>query len=298
MTYSEFKAAVVEEMESRNPEGVEVREVLKNNDRVKDALILKKEKDVNMTPTVYLNDFYGYAAERALDVDEVVDLIEDALEKNTSELSFETQSFTDWERAKQNIVFKLINEERNASLLTDVPSKPVGDTGLVLVFTCLVQANGMDGSILVRNEHLKIWGITTSDLFEAAEQNTKSLLPAEVIPMENLLAGLGFPVSPGSDDAPAGPKMFVVSNNRKVNGAGTILYKGILENVAKENGVNKLFILPSSIHECLVIPDDGALQKDSLSQMVRDVNESQLLPEEILGDQAYTYDLATDKIVA
>ena len=293
MTYSDFKAAVVNEIKERNPEGVEVREVLKNNDRVKDALALSK--DGNIAPTVYLNDFYEYAEERALDVDEIVDMIEDALEKNTLGSSFETKSFTDWEKAKQNIVFKLINEERNAKLLTDVPSKPVGDTGLVLVFTCLVQANGMDGSILVRNEHLKDWGVTISDLSEAAEQNTAKLLPAEVTPLGDLLAGLGFP---GIDENPVGPKMFVVSNTRKVNGAGTILYKGILENVAKENGVNKLFIIPSSIHECLVIPDDGGAQKDSLSQMVREVNESQLLPEEILGDQAYTYDLATDKIVA
>ena len=293
MTYSDFKAAVVNEIKERNPEGVEVREVLKNNDRVKDALFLSNGG--NMTPTIYLNDFYEYAVERALDVDEAVDMIEDALEKNTPRSGFETQSFTDWERAKQNIVFKLINEERNAKLLADVPSKPVGDTGLVLVFTCLVQANGMDGSILVHNEHLKAWGITISELSEVAEQNTANLLPAEVIPMGNLLAGLGFS---GVDENPAGPKMFVVSNNRKVNGAGTILYKGILENVAKENGVNKLFIIPSSIHECLVIPDDGAVQKDSLSQMVREVNASQLLPEEILGDQAYAYDLATNKIVA
>lgn len=82
--------------------------------------------------------------------------------------------------------------------------------------------------------------------------------------------------------------MYVLSNHTRINGAACILYDGVLEKIAEMLECN-LFILPSSVHEVILIPEKGDEDYERLSEMVREVNETQLSPEEVLADHAYYY---------
>jgi hypothetical protein len=89
-------------------------------------------------------------------------------------------------------------------------------------------------------------------------------------------------------------KMYVLSNDRGINGASTLLYPNVLYDFASSIRMN-FYILPSSIHECILVPDTGKLSKAALKEMVKDVNDSHVSADEVLSNEVYYYDLATDE---
>ena len=86
-----------------------------------------------------------------------------------------------------------------------------------------------------------------------------------------------------------GPQMYVMSNETKINGAAAMVFTEKLDEFASEHNAN-IFILPSSVHEILLIPDNGNMRVSELEAMVRDVNETQVAPDEVLSDNVYFYD--------
>ena len=89
--------------------------------------------------------------------------------------------------------------------------------------------------------------------------------------------------------------MYVCSNSQKVNGAGVILYKDLLKQFAEKTG-SDFYILPSSIHETLLVPVSDQMEVEALRSMVREVNATQVAPEEVLSDNVYIYRREDDKI--
>lgn len=89
--------------------------------------------------------------------------------------------------------------------------------------------------------------------------------------------------------------IYVLSNQHRLNGSSCILYQHLLHDFARRIG-SDFYILPSSVHEVLLIPADNQISMSTLSSMVRDVNSSQLAREEILSDHVYYYSLETDQI--
>lgn len=85
--------------------------------------------------------------------------------------------------------------------------------------------------------------------------------------------------------------LYVVSNRPKIRGASAILNRDILRELAKQYGVNKLVVLPSSIHEMIVIPYDTSIDMNRMSEMVRDINHSEVDPPDRLTDKAYLVDV-------
>ena len=89
--------------------------------------------------------------------------------------------------------------------------------------------------------------------------------------------------------------MKVLSNTRRIDGAVCILYPGVLESLAREEG-HDLYILPSSMHEVILLPDTGAPSAEELKRMVREVNDTQVAPEEVLSGNVYRYTRAGDMV--
>ena len=82
--------------------------------------------------------------------------------------------------------------------------------------------------------------------------------------------------------------MFVLTNDTKVNGAAAILNDDIRQEIAEK--VGDFYMLPSSIHETLIIPKDAGMEFKELEQMVQEVNQTQVAPGERLSDHVYEYD--------
>jgi hypothetical protein len=82
--------------------------------------------------------------------------------------------------------------------------------------------------------------------------------------------------------------MYVISNRDKINGAACILYKDVLKDFA-QTIESDLYILPSSIHETIVVPKTPATNPQDLSQIVKETNDNHVEREEILSYSVYEY---------
>ena len=89
--------------------------------------------------------------------------------------------------------------------------------------------------------------------------------------------------------------LYLVSNEKMIFGASVILYPGMMESVAEKLDSN-LLIIPSSIHEVLVLSDKLTTDWDYLRDMIHSVNKTEMVPQDILSDSLYYFDRETGKI--
>ena len=199
--------------------------------------------------------------------------------------------FTDFDRVKYRIIYKLIHRQKNLTLLEDIPHYLFLD--LAVVFCCYLPdtPNG-NGSILIHNNHMDYWKITAKTLYDLAIKNTPILLPYELKSMEDVLKCMCPAESAPSLEADLTtdtPSMYVLSNTEKLYGASAMLYPDVISSFANFLD-SDLCILPSSIHEVLLLPIKERSHDLELDHIVREVNASQVLEEDILSDHAYYFD--------
>jgi hypothetical protein len=295
MTYQEFKQQVKSEVQTQLGQSVTItiQDIIKNNNTHLDGLTILSEQ-CNLSPTIYLNYYYTQY-EKGKSVSEICQDILQTYEANCPSANIDVSFFTDYSKVKSRIVFKLINYEKNLSLLQDVPHYRILD--LAIVFHCLINAdsNGT-ATILIHNHHLSLWDITRDDLYALAVSNTPRLLNYDLRNMTDVLKEL-FQQSDSiqTDSAELLCPMYVLSNQLKLNGSACILYQGLLKGFADQLGCD-LYILPSSIHEVLILPSTDQLPHPELSDMVREVNMTQLSREEILSDHVYYFSRETSQL--
>lgn len=281
------------------------REVTKNNGvRLHGITITGKES--NVSPTVYIDELYEeYEAGRAF-----CDIVYDILcvyKKNAREIQMDMGFFTQFAQAKGRILYKLIHRESNGELLAEVPYIRWNDLAIVFYYVFEDDRFGK-ATILIRNSHLAMWKISLSDLYETAETNMLRMRPEEILPVRQLIqefmerksysaAGRSeMEIEEGVRTAiERNTAMYVLSNCERVFGASALLYSRSMKRLAGELNKN-LIILPSSVHEVILVPDDGITEKEFYREMVREVNDTQVDPEERLSYSVYYYDRVLEKI--
>lgn len=192
-----------------------------------------------------------------------------------------------FKEVKQNIFYRVVNYEKNRAALADKPFLPFLD--LAVTFHCLIKSNEDQViSIHLTNEHLKLWEINTKMLTGWAVENTPRLFPVKINTMEEVLSGIASP-DPGRS-------IYVITNETGINGASCILYQGAVKYLADQLEED-LYILPSSIHEIIVLRDNGNMDKNALARMVAEVNSTQVTEEDYLSDSIYYYSREEEKIL-
>ena len=199
------------------------------------------------------------------------------------------KKITDYENIRKKFVLQAVSIFGNGEKLQDVPHRITGDMALVVRFETKLP-DGRTGSGVITNELVRSWGIEPETLFkdamEAAPCNEPALLETMAKVMEEMT---GEPV-PGP-----GPKLYVATVRSKINGAAVMAYPGFMEEAAREIG-SSYYILPSSIHEVLLLADIESPGLETLEGMVRSVNRTQVAPEERLSDTVYHYDARERKL--
>lgn len=307
MSYQEFIGEVLSRLKTVLPQNTElkIQKITKNNNLQLDGLTIIKENS-NVSPTFYLNYYYDDYKEH-FDLDKIIDLILSSYEEQPPFGHIDINFFTDFHEIKNNIAYKIVNFTMNKDLLKDIPHIPYLD--LAIVFYCLVQKEHFPtGTILIHNQHLKYWNISDRELYQIAIENTPKLLPYHLINIKELLTDTFLAseacseedVTSSSDinelleyDAEKEeekliPTMYVLSNQSKMFGAATILYLNLLEEIS-EKLHSSFYVLPSSIHEVILVPDINYSKLSHYSDMVREVNSNHVLDEELLSDHAYYY---------
>ena len=292
MMYELFIKEVVEAVKNEVGTGfdVTVNKVTKNNGLTLDGIVIKPA-DTNIAPTIYLNGYYERYEDGAMDLSDVVESILDTYNHHNS-VTFDVSTFTDFDAVKNRICYKLVNTASNKKLLEDVPHRQLFDLSIVYYVMVSVE-DGATGSILIHNIHLNFWDVTENDLYEYANINTSKILPAGIKSMFDTLSEMvDMEDLPNTDDF-----MYVLTNKEKLQGASTILYTDVLSTFADKKNAN-LWLLPSSVHEWIIIPDDGNMNRETLSMMIQEVNSTQLAVDEILSDHPYYYNRTTKVLSA
>ncbi len=307
MNYEEFCTHVKERVQEIMGEETKVtlKTNLKNNGMELIGLLIFKEKE-NMIPTLYLEEFYKMY-ECGTCFEEVLEKILSIYEESKWEGDLDISFFFDYERVEKQIVYRLIHQKGNEKLLEKMPWFPVLD--LAMVFYCrLPDEVGVKANIPIEKEHLERWGKTKLEIQAAAIKNMPQLLPRTIEPIGLVMERILEETAEEMDDElfeelhasllelrKQKEIMYVLSNTERYCGSASLLYPEVLRNFAEEVGED-LYILPSSIHEVLLIPDDGGFEKNELEGLVSEVNLTQLAIDEKLSDSVYYYKRETGKI--
>ncbi len=295
MTYEIFKETILSEIKNYFGDGVTVtiNRVVKNNNLILDGLVIKDNR-TNIAPTIYLNYYYKSLAEDNRELKDIIDDILRTYENHKCSEVFDPSIFTDFEKAKKRIVFKLINTRSNEDLLNSIPHINFLDLSIAFYYLLDSTISG-NATILIKNEHLSYWNINTiEELYNIAKKNTPELLPAKISSMIDMLSESMPSEDILPDDLESIP-MFIITNKNMINGSAAILYEGVLKSFAEKIGKD-LYLLPSSISEMIILPFDESLDSEYLKNMVSEVNNTVVAKEEILSYSVYRYHLDTDTI--
>lgn len=288
-----FYASVKEEVSQRMGEDYQVslNEIVKNNGVELTGLVIMKNGN-NAAPNIYLNEFYEeYAQGRKME--ELVDDILEIYQKNRDVLTLDFSFFEDFDQVRPKIMFKLLNYESNQKMLEDVPYVRYMD--LAVVFYIMIDHDVIgNGSILIHNNHAKMWQINETTLYETALQNTPQLMQYRFSSMENIVEEL-FGTKEAEDvldsDGISEHDMYVLTNQRKLFGASCMMYEGLLKKIAKKLQSN-LYIIPSSIHELIILPENVfPYSKPELMEIVKSINATEVEVMDVLSDNVYLYNM-------
>ena len=266
-------------------------DVILNNGTTHIALILYKNGE-KLHPQIYLERFFeDYKRGKTMKeiLQDVMTTYEEALKNiNPDSLS----GIEDWEQVKGRLAFRLLSKERNKETLENYVYKEFLDLAAIVTFCAEIDEQGVK-AIRVTHDLAERWNVSEEEILQAAEENTESLFPVR---MEPILDTLCRVADISRDDLPEevlaeedSPQIMVLTNYLGVNGATVLLYDSFLQQVY-EKLRGKFIILPSSIHEVIVMPLASAPPITDSQKMVEQINRSAVKEEEILSDSVYLYD--------
>ena len=291
MVYNEFLETVKEQMEHAlgNGYSLALRKVQKNNGLVLDGLCIEKGNG-GVAPSIYLNPFYEQYL-KGISLEAIVQKLLTAYHENSYPPVLNQLVLSDYASLSSRIAFRLINTISNQSLLETTPHIPWLD--LAIVFYLYIQENE-DGimTAAISSHHIKTWGVTVDELYKQALSNTPRLFPPSISSMSCILESLDPEHLHYDPTLPETP-FYVLTNKNGINGAACLLYKDVIKNFAEGMDRN-ILILPSSIHEVLLLPDDEQLSYNDLAHLVTFINQTEVPAEDRLSNQVYRYSRSED----
>ena len=273
---------------------ITINHVIKNNGCEMDGLVIM-EKGKDIAPTIYLDSFYELYT-NGENIKNIIRQIEVIYEQNKNNVTFDVNILKHFDTIKDKIVYKVVNYRSNEKLLEQVPHKRILD--LAVVFYCLLDNEyGRSATALIYNNNLKNWIVTIDDVYKAALKNTPDLLHSKISSMAALFEKCGVNVDGEEVDLKdyVPSDMYVLTNESKLNGAACILYENVLYDFAQKLGAD-LYILPSSVHEVILLPKLSMFEKDELVNMVKEVNTEGVAADEVLSDHVYEYN-RTERLI-
>lgn len=290
MSKSDFANALVDMLYATYPDMAEtheigLREVTKNNGTILTGLTIRENSE-NIAPTIYVESMYEDYLDGA-GLEELTERIMDTYQNNKLPNDFSVDFFNDFAQIKDRIMMKVINADRNEQMLAETPHYTFGD--LAAIFQVQMDSVEFGSAVVtVKDEHMKMWGVDTGTLMKHAKENLETKQPPYIMSMAQVIAEM-MDIPPEEMFDANQPAMYVMCNESKINGAAAMVFTEKLDEFAVEHGAN-LYVLPSSIHEIIIIPDNlNSIDKNVLESMVRDVNATQVSAEEFLSNNVYYY---------
>ncbi len=302
LNFEEFQDYVQRALSNHLPESLEgatirLNEVRKNNGLVLHGVTVQPVGSA-VAPNIYLESYFedyknGNGLEEVLY--KIARCAADHMEPTDRMVSF-AHDFLDFNNVRDKVIMVVCNTAQNMDLLATVPHTEREDLSLIYKVAMGKDENGL-ATVLINNDHMSAWDVTTEQLHELAMENTKELMPVTVQSMNDVMKEMfgndGMPeemMEMMFQDMPADEQMYVISNESKINGAASMFYEEALAKLSDHVG-SDLYILPSSVHEVIAVSVNMG-DPEMLSNMVREVNGSEVSMEEKLSDHVYRFDAA------
>lgn len=274
---------------------VDIVHVQKNNDQDRVGMTIRTEGQT-VAATVYLERYYSEFPEWVSEQIIFTTIAEEYLKSQAelSQIKAMADSVKDYDSVKDSIRVQVVNKEANQESLRHCPKKEVEGTDLLAVFRVMFYNQGKEcASALITDAVMEKWDTDLDSLYETALKNTVDQAPAQINSMMSVLFGGEESLAP--EDVFQDGGLYILTNPQKDHGAVTMLYPGLLQSIAEATR-SSFYILPSSIHEVLLIKGDNGMDAKELQSMVMDINQREVAPQDVLSNQVYFYDGKEQKI--
>lgn len=291
MKKKEFAERIAEAIKPYLPEDLsdstfEVMEVNKPNGVILTG-IARKIIGSGMSPIVYVDELYdkGMSTEEACEV--IARRFKSAWER-AQKISDRIEKAMETEEP----VAVLVNYENSKDLLEPLIYRRVGDYAIIPVFS--VENDGVISEAKIRKEYAEVKGIDAEELIDRALKESSIKKPAVLWDLEesaHLSATENF-LATGREHH----KIMTLTCESMQDGAIALFYPDVMDKIAQVVG-GSYYIVPSSVHEVLIVPYSEETYPRSLNHMLRSVNKMLVSPEETLGDRVVLYDAESKALV-
>ena len=297
MTYETFKRELMCAMRRQMGKEVQIsiEPIPKNNGVIKEGMVIRTA-DSPVSPALFLQDIYYQMKDSPFSYDELASRLLKIGVAEKEKLEEQVEGYMDFYRAREHIFAHVINAGWNKARLELLPHEKVLDLAVVCSYRI---DGGPTGSamVLIDQSQTENWGITSSQLLAMAKANTARQYPVSMISINDMIRMVADKeeLSGFGEDFEEDIPMFILTNTEKYLGAYSVFYPNVQQHVADVLN-SSYFILPSSIHETILVPDSGLYTPRELQEMVKSVNHTQMDPRETLSDSVYYYDRKIKKL--
>lgn len=292
MKFEEFTNEVVEKIKEWLPDNycdaeIHVKSIKKNNDLTLTGLTIMC-RECNVAPTIYLEQFYD-SYQDGMDMPAILRRIAELRVENNVTENFDTNEITDLEKCRDKILPRLIGAKRNENMLEELPHVMLEDLAVIFCIN-LDNSENTEATIKVTNALRVLWKLSTEELYDIAIKNLTEWHNGKLTSLAEVIYNMAKENDIYEEECMLSKDdmFYVLSNNYNVNGAAEILDDEIMKQATEILG-EEFYVLPSSIHELLLVPMTDKIEPSFLRAMVCQVNESTVQPEEQLSDNVYIY---------
>lgn len=303
MNMEEFKINIKGIIGQVTGKEVILKRVKKNNNIELEGIMIDDTSRTSNTlsPVIYLEDYLkDYNNGKSLF--QIAESIIKTIENNRMEDAGKVNMLQSWELVRDRVKAKLINYEKNEKYLCEVPHKRILDLAIICYIEIEDTVDKGIATATINEQLLKLYGVDFEEVLGHANKNMNGfqIQRMEEVLLESLIGNddiseeekqLVMDNMYGEENAPA---MYVLSSRNKHLGAIGIMDQEMMKQFGEK--VNSdFYIIPSSIHEAILVPDTNLEQKE-LKEMIRSVNDEQVEEEEILSYNLYLYKYKTGEI--
>ena len=295
MNFKQFQKTLAAAVKEKSEETLEIRlqTVTKNNGVRRRAMEISGEQK-GIYSSIYMEPYFN-RYQNGVPVAQLADLVLEQCGTYRARCSMPENFFANYPDVRDRIYCKLVNYTKNRELLCQVPHLRWLDLALVCYYIVKPEII-QDASILIREEHLRCWKISGEKLMQNAWDLTAKQMKPVFRPLSSVLKEMHVEFIPEDDlDAQERGELFMLTNEIKTYGAVLIVDPDRQKQISKRLH-GSYYVLPSSVHECLILPADGTEEESMLITMIREINRTQVAPQEVLSDNLYYYDALQEKM--
>ena len=285
MEFKEFLNTVTDMLPdylfSYDIESIRVQTVTKNNGINLTGLVIMV-KDEDIAPNIYMEYYYNMYRQ-GKGMDDIVSGIAEEYENIRCKMPEYNIGDFDIKSMKNTVYMVLVNYEKNKEKLADCPHIQFLDLAVMFRFVAAADDECISSGI-VRNVEQSIWELSTEELYKLAYENTRKQFPMYMMKLSDKLRDM----KPDFGFVPE-TNLYILSNTKNSYGAKYMTDKDALEKFA-DICESSFYIIPSSVHEVLLLPENTEMTRDQLRDVINEVNQYVLSDLEYLSDKLYYYD--------